>query len=62
VLRPVLGVSLAFINRFSNEYFEPSLCVVDVCGGSSSASCIADHDLRELGRVRRDREFAADVR
>jgi hypothetical protein len=32
------------MNRFS----EPSLCVVDERGGSGSASCPANRDLREL--------------
>ena len=45
MLRPLLGV---FMNRFSNEYFEPSLCVVDKRCGSGSTSCPADRDLREL--------------
>ena len=54
-LRPVLGVSLAFPNRFSNEYFEPSLLVAR--GGSGSASCPADHDLRELVRCERTRSL-----
>jgi hypothetical protein len=48
VLRPMLGISLAFMNRFSKEYFEPSLCVADERGGSGSVSCPADRDLREL--------------
>ena len=48
MLRPVLGISLDFMNRLSNEYFEPSLCVVDKHCGSGSTSCPADRDLREL--------------
>jgi hypothetical protein len=35
VLRPMLGASLAFINRISKEYFEASLCVVDERGDSN---------------------------
>jgi len=34
VLRPMLGASLAFMNRISKEYFEPSLCIVDEHGDS----------------------------
>ena len=48
MLRPVLGVSLAFMNRLSNESFEPSLCVVDKYCGSGSTPFPADRDLREL--------------
>jgi len=48
VLRSVLGVSLAFLNRFSNDYLEPSLRVVGARGGSGSASCPADRGLCEL--------------
>jgi len=48
VLRPMLGVSLAFMNRISKEYFEPSLYVVNERGDSGQASCPADRDLCEL--------------
>jgi len=34
VLRPMLGASLACMNRISKEYFEPSLCVVNERGDS----------------------------
>jgi hypothetical protein len=34
VLRPMLGASLAFMNRISKECFEPSLCIVDERGDS----------------------------
>jgi hypothetical protein len=47
MLRPALGVSLAFLNRFSSEYFDPSMRV-GARGGYNSSSCSADHSLREL--------------
>ena len=34
MLRPMLGASLACMNRISKEYFEPSLCVVNERGDS----------------------------
>lgn len=47
VLRQVLGVSLAFLNKSSSEYFKLSLGVV-ARSGPGSTSCPADRDLREL--------------
>jgi hypothetical protein len=47
VLRRVLGISLPFLNRFGNEYLDPSL-QVGARGGLGSASCPADCSLLEL--------------
>ena len=41
MLRPVLGISLALLNRFSNKYLELSMHV-GAHGGSGLASCLAD--------------------
>ena len=46
VLRPVLGVSPLFLNRFSNEYLDLSLRM-GARGGSGSASCPAVLELIE---------------
>ena len=49
LLCPALGESLAFLNRFSSEYLDPSLRgALSARWGSGSASCPADRGLREL--------------
>jgi len=56
MLRPALGVSLAFLNRFSSEYFDLSVRV-GARGGYNSSSCPADRSLRGLVERGGDRKI-----